>query len=395
MSRTAATRQRTRFPPASVYFWLASCGALALAPVPATAQETTPRDLASVTRSLEQEIERVLAETGIPSISLALIRDGEVVWANAQGYANVGARVPATTSTYYNTGSTFKFVTATAVMQLVERGEVTLDTPLNDIVGLGLAVEGADDVTVRHLLSHHSALDAFAGARRSNVAGPVTTVPLWSRQASLTPEDLLRNTRRTGPPGTEFKYCNDCYGIVGYVVARVSGQPFDEYVAEHVLQPLGVHIDQPFVPSPNVVEHMALPYDLADNAPTPVAQVRYDAFAAGDVYLKASDMARFLAAQLNGGNFEGGRILQRASTEEMRRQQFDGRTYGLGVQMASFEGHDIIHHSGGIPGFRSILVAEPSTRQGVYIMANAGNTNALGLLARYALQLMWGDEVGS
>ena len=392
MSRTAARRPPTR-PTTSAFVWLVSCGLLALPPAAATAQDDGPTDLARVTTSLERQIEKILDETGIPSISLALIRDGEVVWASAHGYANVGARVPATTDTYYSTGSTFKFVTATAIMQLVERGDLTLDTPLNEIVGPELAVEGADDVTVRHLLSHHSGLDAFEFARRINTEGPVTTVPLWSRRAHITPEEVLSHTRRTGPPGTEFEYSNDGYIIAGYIVEKVSGQSYDKYVAEHVLQPLGVDIDRPSVPSPAVVEHMALPYELSDNAPTPIFQVRFDAAAPGDVYLKASDMARFVAAQLNGGEFQGGRILSSTSTEEMRRQQFDGQAYGLGVQLASFRGHDIINHSGGIPGFKSRMVAEPSTRQGVYIMANAGNASALGPLASYAMQLMWGDDV--
>jgi len=367
--------------------------AAAAAPDSQAARESEPRKLASVTTTLEQEIEKILAETGIPSISLALIRDGEVVWAGAQGYANVGARVAATADTYYSTGSTFKFVTATAVMQLVESGELTLDTPLNEIVGSDLAVEGADDVTVRHLLSHHSGLDAFAVARRVNTDRPVPTVPPWSRRAPFSAQELLSNTRRIGPPGVEFKYCNDCYGIAGYIVEKVTGQLFDKYVAEHVLQPLGVDIDRPSIPSPKVVEHLALPYDLSDNALVPISQVRYDALAAGDVYLKASDMARCVAGQLNGGEYEGGRSLNSTSTDEMRRQQFDTRPYGLGVRMASFDGHDIINHSGGIPGFNSIMLAEPSTRQGVYIMANAGNASALGPLARYAMQLMWGDVV--
>ena len=78
----------------------------------------------------------------------------------------------------------------------------------------------------------------------------------------------------------------------------------------------------------------------------------------------------------------------------MRRQQFDDRLYGLGVKMSSFGGHDIINHTGGIPGFNSTMVAEPSTRQGVYIMANTGTAHgAIGLLALYAMQLMWGDDV--
>ena len=130
MSRTAARRPATGRPTASAFVWLALCGLLALAPAAAMAQHAGPGDLASVTMSLDREIAKILDETGTPSISIALIRDGEVVWASAYGYANVGASVPATVDTYYSTASTFKFVTATAVMQLVEKDELKLDTAL-------------------------------------------------------------------------------------------------------------------------------------------------------------------------------------------------------------------------------------------------------------------------
>jgi CubicO group peptidase (beta-lactamase class C family) len=80
------------------------------------------------------------------------------------------------------------------MMQLVDAGKLTLDTPLNDIVGASLAVEGADDVTIRHMLSH-----------RSGLQGPVGTVPLWSRTAPRTPLEILEGTRRTGPPGVTYR----------------------------------------------------------------------------------------------------------------------------------------------------------------------------------------------
>ncbi|HKJ03270.1 MAG TPA: serine hydrolase domain-containing protein, partial [Longimicrobiales bacterium] len=143
---------------------------------PLAAQDTVPADLDAITARLGTEVARILEETGIPAISVALVRGGDLAWAGAYGYANVGARVPATPDTYFSTGSTFKFVTATAILQLVEQGELDLDTPLNAFVGRALAIEGADDVTFRHLLSHHSGLQ-----------GPVGTVPLWSRLAPRTP----------------------------------------------------------------------------------------------------------------------------------------------------------------------------------------------------------------
>lgn len=371
-----------RLAPPAVSMMLALLLGLApTAPAPAAAQITTP-DLATVTSRLEGEVDKILRETGIPAISIALVRDGEVVWTGAFGYANVAARVPASTETYFSTGSTFKFVTATAIMQLVEKGELDLDTPLNEFVGPELAVEGADDVTFRHMLSHHSGLE-----------GPVGIVPLWSRLAPRTPLELLEGTTRTGPPGEEYRYCNECYGIMAWVVEKASGRIYDEYVAEYILQPLGTDIASASVPTPAMIEHMALPYDLQDNAAVPVQQVRYDVFAAGDIYLRPADMARFLAAQLSGGVYGNKRILSEASTEEMRRRQFDGQNYGLGIGMAEFNGHAIISHGGAIPGFNSIMIGEPVTGHGVYIMSNSGQSaKAISPLARYAMQLMWGDD---
>lgn len=353
------------------------------APVSVIAQEpAAPVELSAVTRRLEMEIEKALRETGIPAISMALVQGGAVVWAGAFGHANVGASVPATTETYFSTGSTFKFVTATAIMQLVEKGTLELDTPINEIVGAELAIEGADDVTVRHLLSHHSGLQ-----------GPVATVPLWGRTSPSTPADLLSKTRRIGAPGIDYRYCNECYAIAGYIIEKLSGQSYDEYVAQHILQPIGVDVRLASVPSPEIVEHLALPYNLEDNRAVPIAQVRYNVFAAGDIYLRASDMARFLATQLNGGVYDGKRILSEASSLEMRRRQFDGQNYGLGTGMGENSGHDVVSHSGAIPGFNSISVGEPTTGQGVYIMSNSSQSaKAIGPIAQLAMRLMWGED---
>jgi CubicO group peptidase (beta-lactamase class C family) len=349
---------------------------------PLAAQNARAADLGTVTARLETEIAKILKETGIPAISIALVRDGDVVWTGAYGYGNVGARVPATPDTYFSTGSTFKFVTATAIMQLVEKGKLDLDTPLNRVLGPELAIAGADDVTFRHMLSHHSGLQ-----------GPVGTVPLWSRRAPRTPLDLIKGTKRIGPPGTEYRYCNECFGIMAWVVEKLSGQPWDQYVAESVLRPLGIDIPSASVPTPAMVEHMALPYDLRDNAPVPIEQVRYDVYSAGDVYLRAQDMARFLAAQLNSGVFRGKRILGEASTHEMQRRQFADEGYGLGTGVVENGGHAYLQHGGSIPGFNSISLGEPATRMGVYIMSNSGSSSkAIGPLAQLALRLMRGEN---
>jgi CubicO group peptidase (beta-lactamase class C family) len=267
-------------------------------------------------------------------------------------------------------------------MQLVEKGKLTLDTPLNRVLGPELAIAGADDVTFRHMLSHHSGLQ-----------GAIGTVSLWSRRAPRTLVDLIRGTKRIGPPGTEYRYCNECFGIMAWVIEKLSGRPYDQYVAESVLQPLGIDIASASVPTPAMVEHMALPYDLQENRPVPIEQVRFDVYSAGDIYLRAEDMARFLAAQLNGGIYRGKRIIGEGSAREMQRSQFADAGYGLGTGVSANGGHTWLAHSGSIPGFNSISLGEPATRMGVYIMSNSGQSaRAIGPLARLALSLMQGEN---
>ena len=178
---------------------------------------------------------------------------------------------------------------------------------------------------------------------------------------------------------------------MAWVVEKASGRTYDEYVAEFILQPLGIDIASASVPTPSMIEHMALPYDLQDNAPVPTQQVRYDVYSAGDIYLRPKDMARFLAAQLNGGVFRGTRILSEASSREMQRQQFEAHPYGLGTGVVQTDGRIFLSHTGSIPGFNSLSVGEPATGTGVYIMTNSGSSmKAIGPLAQLALTLMRG-----
>jgi len=181
---------------------------------------------------------------------------------------------------------------------------------------------------------------------------------------------------------------------MAWVVEEVTGKTYDAYVSESILEPLGIDVSVPSVPSPTVVEHLALPYGLTDGAPVAIEQVRYDVYSAGDVYLRAEDMARFLAAQLNGGEFRGRRILSEASSREMQRQQFDARSYALGTGVGEVDGRVVLQHSGAIPGFNSLSLGEPASGMGVYVVSNsssAATSNALSALARTAMDLMRGE----
>ena len=175
------------------------------------------------------------------------------------------------------------------------------------------------------------------------------------------------------------------------MLEKVSGTEYEKYMVENVLKPLGVTTPHPVYPSPEMVELMALPYNPggAGGKPTPVAQVHFDVYPAGDIYLTAEDMARFLAMHLNGGTFRGRRIISEASAKMMREPPYGG-TYGFGLGVRKDpNGHTIIAHSGGIPGQSSQMMGDVDAKVGVYYMSNSGAPPAIG---EAALKLLRGED---
>ena len=321
-------------------------------------------DLAKTKTVLTGIVEKTLAENGVPSMSIALVRGDSIVWKAAFGYANVRTRTPATTETLYSTGSSFKSVTATAVMQLAEQGKLKLDDPINKYLGDAQVKDSSSKpVTFTHILSHWSGLRNGA-----------ETQPIWSRKLPKTLEAMTSSLYSIRAPETKWEYNNFAYGMAGLLVQKISGQEYEQYIVEHVLKPLGATTTHPVYPSPEMVERMALPYGAGGSLgkPEPVAQVHFDVYPAGDVYLTAEDMARYLAAQLNGGVFHGTRILSEESVREMHKPRFGG-DYGFGFWMVhdSASGHTLIHHGGAIPGHRAFLIGDLDAHVGVYYMTNS------------------------
>lgn len=339
-------------------------------------------DLEKTKEMLTQEINKILTETGIPSISLSLIKDDAIVWSEAFGFTNVKKKVPASSSTIYSTGSNFKFVTATAIMQLAEAGKLDIDEPINKYLGDSaindLSSEGTP-VTFRHLLSHHSGL-----------VGPIEIIPVWERKLPKTLVKLASEISTEEAPGINFKYCNHCYALAGLIIEKVSGMSFQDYIVSHILKPLHILSDGPIVPTPKMVEELALPYSLKNNHSVPVHQSRFDVYTAGDTYLTSPEMANFYIAQLNQGAFKENSILNSKSIAQMQEPQF-GSTYGFGIGVIEKDNAKYLQHTGGVPGFSTFFKAETNSKIGVYIASNAEDSQGtLAAIGNLALKLLSG-----
>lgn len=332
---------------------------------------------------LDKQIENLISETGIPSVSIALFNSDSVILSRAYGFSNMALKVKASPQTNYHTGSTLKTITATAMMQLSESGKINLDVPVNQYLkgdSLESTLNCDCPVTMRHLLSHQSGL-----------SGNTEMINLWDRKGLKNLESIAKEVKQTKEPGKEFEYCNHCYAISALVLEHITGVDYVDYIGDSILAPLKIN-KNPFAPNPEMMEMMAIPYKLEDNKAIAENYIRFDVYPAGDAYLNPTLFAKLLIPQINSGKYNEISLLNEKSIHEMQSEQFQNKDYGLGLFIGTLDSNKTISHGGTLPGFTSYYLIDLKTRNGVYMMSNAGEIRPiLEALSKYAIQLMNGN----
>lgn len=339
--------------------------------------------ISEIESKLDTQIEKLIYETGIPSVSIALFNSDSVFMSKAYGFSNVAQKIKASPQTIYHTGSTFKTVTATAILQLVDSDKIDLDYPVDNYlekVSIDISLDCDYQVTLRHLLSHQSGL-----------SGHTEMIGIWDRKELKSLESIAKEAKQTNEPGKGFEYCNHCYVISALAVEDVSKVNFGTYISNTLLAELKININ-PFTPSPEMMEMMAFPYKLENNKSKPESFVRFDVFPAGDAYMNPTLFARILIPQINHGKYQNTKILNSQSVHEMQSKQFNNEKYGLGLFLGSLDSHKTISHGGTLPGFTSYYLIDLETKCGIYITSNAGEIRPiLEELCKYTVRLMNGD----
>jgi CubicO group peptidase (beta-lactamase class C family) len=304
-------------------------------------------------------------QTGAPGAVVAVVEGGRILLVRGYGYANLERRIPVTSSTVVRVGSLSKPVTATAVMQLVEAGGIDPRRPVSDYVrDLQLPTRFGRPVTVLDLVTHTAGFDA----RLEGTAVPsdAEIPPLGQYLRDHLPPQVRRSAE-------VLAYSNHGYALLGHLVETVSGVPFESYVASHVFQPLGM-TSSSFRLTPEVERKAAVGYQHDRDGLRPALVVHPRVYPAAGLNTTAEDMARFLAAHLDGGAFGGGRVLSTACVEEMHRQQFTMSPGVPGMTFGFFEypyrGMRALVHGGGIRGFMSGLALWPERRLGLFVANN-------------------------
>lgn len=290
-----------------------------------------------------------------PSGTVAIARDGEIIFAKGYGYKNVEAQEPVNPrTTLFRVGSVSKLATWVAVMQLVEQGKLDLHTDINEYLeSVEIPATYDEPITLWHVMTHTTGFEDGAMGYLI-VDDPDQTVPLKEAMQRYRQE-------RVNPPGAQGAYSNYATALAGLIVANVSGQPFNEYVHDHIFEPLGMNTATFEEPLPDRLdEQMAASYEFEAGGYKKKPFEIISSFApAGAQSASATDMVRFAQAILNGGSLEGQRILQPETVEEMLSLQFthDERLMGiaLGWYETDFQGTRVMGHGGDTRWFHSYL----------------------------------------
>jgi CubicO group peptidase (beta-lactamase class C family) len=355
--------------------YLAIVITLAFATFPATAQ-------AQLSPDLREKIDKIaadaLAKTGVPSASVAVVKDGQIAYVKAYGDARIEPRTPATPEMRYSIGSISKQFTAAAILLLQEQGKLSLDDKVAKFIP---DLTRANEITIRQLLSHTSGYQDYwpQDYVMPMMLQPITAQKIldqWARK----PLDF--------DPGTKWQYSNTNYVIAGLIAEKASGMPLLQFLSEKVFTPLGMksvaNIDQEKLGETDPTGYMR--YALGPLRPAPKEGKGW-LFAAGELAMPVQDLARWDISIINQ------KLMKPSSYREFGTEVLLtnglGTHYGLGVDVGTVAGHRALSHGGEVSGFTAQNIVFPDERVAVAVLTNQDAAGASGAIANGIAPLLF------
>ncbi|HZU73035.1 MAG TPA: serine hydrolase [Acidimicrobiales bacterium] len=337
-------------------------------------------------------LETLAARHKVPGAALAIL-DGDQLVEAVTGVANLNTGVEVTPQTLFQIGSNTKLYTTTLVMQLVDQGEVDLDSPVRSYVeDLRLADEkAAGQITVRHLLTHSSGIqgDHFEDFGRGDdcIARYV---------------ESLKDITQVHPPGDRFSYCNSGFTLAGHLVERVTGLPYHQALRDRLLKPLGLSSTTVLVEEMVGFRYAAGHAGGEAGRPQVVPEImmsRASAPAGSITSATAADVLGFVRMHLDGGEGpDGSQVLSAASVKAMQKPQYpmpgsvaEKAHIGLGWMLSEWDGERVIGHGGGTVGQLSFLQILADKRFGACLLTNSTTG---GLLWRDLAKYLFSEFAG-
>jgi CubicO group peptidase (beta-lactamase class C family) len=336
-------------------------------------------------------IEQVVAACGLAGLAIGIVKAGELVYAQGFGVRNLDTQEPVTPRSLFHLASISKTFVATAIVQLVEQGEIALDVPvITYLPYFQLQDSRYQAITFRQMLNHTSGMAHELGDYQWHA--PEDDEEALERYVrSLADEELI------AAPGEKYGYSNIAFDVLGDVIAKVSGQPFEAYMKAHLLEPLAMH-DSTFLRREVAPDLAVTPHFGAPLRVLPGIYPYHRAHGpSGMLHSSVAEMSQWAIANLNRGRFQSRQIIQPESHALLWRPTVPtgdegwGEAVGLSWFFGKQRGHPIIHHGGSDPGFGAQLVFVPTADAAVVVLTNdngAGN----GIVTDAAVDLLLGLE---
>ncbi len=316
---------------------------------------------------LDNIISEQMQELHVPGVVLALVKGDKVFFLKGYGLANIAENKPVDPQkTLFRVASVSKVLTVTAIMQLVERRLIDLNTDINQYIDkFEISGRFSQPITVEHLITHTAGFDDS----RIGLAS-------LSETSLMSLDDFLAHhlPARVMPPGREYSYSRYGIALAGHIVETVSGSSFSRYIEEQILQPLAMRRSG-FTRRNDMLTDFATGYRFDGGRLDAVPYYHFFTAPEASFNATAADMARFMLAHLNGGEHDGARILHSATVKLMHQQHFSHHTGLPGLAYGFYErlenGQRAIQHGGHIPGFVSRMLLLPEQKLGLFISCNS------------------------
>src|SRR2546429_7327479 len=343
----------------------------------ANAQDQLP---AEMQHKIDKVATDALAKTGLPSASVAVVKDGQIAYLHAYGNARLDTATPAKPEMRFSIGSISKQFTAAGILLLQEQGKLSLD----DKVGKFLpGLTRANEVTVHQLLSHTSGYQDFwpQDYVMPNMLKPTTPQAIADEWAKK-PLDF--------EPGSRWQYSNTNYTLAGMVVEKAAGMPFFQFVRTRILEPAGLTSVANFDVNPRAATATGyIRYGLGPLRPAPDAGAGW-MWAAGELAMTASDLAKWDICLIRHC------LLSQQSYRELEREVVlnngAGTGYALGLDVGMQAGRFMLEHSGEVSGFTAENIVFPEDSAAIVVLTNQDAAPAASAIANQIAQILFAGE---
>jgi CubicO group peptidase (beta-lactamase class C family) len=340
---------------------------------------------------IDSNLSAYVTRPDIAGFGIGIIFHNQIFFSEGYGYTNIDTRTPVTTRSLFHMASISKPFVATSIMELVEEGKIALDDKVSEILPyFSLSDPRFREITIGQMLSHLSGMPDVEDYEWDKPQYDEGAVERYVR--SLSTEKLISE------PGEQFHYSNMAFDILADVIAKVSGAPFEDFVATRILLPSGMRYST-FLKNqvPDSLSTSPHVYDLK-NFRMGVSKVYpYNRQHAGSSTLHSNveDMIRWAFINLYKGESVGGRILKKSSFDQLvdKKFQIGGERYiGLSWFISRYRGKTVISHSGGDTGYRSFLLMIPEDTTAIITMGNSDNFQSYGV-ARQIVDILYNFPV--